>query len=127
MDLSPVEWRMILSRLRRARLLAGEDPHNPGHLDTHPLVREYYGNSGVNESRLGRNAIDGSTIIIEGSFPSCQIVSGTWSRFSYPLSAAAMPIYFVTPCMKFTFREFSGEMSTSLLISSGPEVPCFWC
>jgi hypothetical protein len=42
-DLSPVEWRMILGRLRRARLLAGEDPHNPGQLDTHPLVREYFG------------------------------------------------------------------------------------
>ena len=23
--------------------MAGEDPHNPGHLDTHPLVREYFG------------------------------------------------------------------------------------
>src|SRR5271166_6735482 len=32
-----------LARLRRARLLAGEDPHNPGSVDTHPLVREYYG------------------------------------------------------------------------------------
>jgi len=42
-ELSPTEWRTILSKLRRARLLAGEDPHNPGHLDTHPLVREYYG------------------------------------------------------------------------------------
>ena len=42
-DLSPTEWRTILSKLRRARLLAGEDPHNPGHLDTHPLVREYFG------------------------------------------------------------------------------------
>jgi predicted ATPase len=42
-DLSPTEWRTILGRLRRARLLAGEDPHNPGHLDTHPLVREYFG------------------------------------------------------------------------------------
>src|SRR5262249_48147015 len=31
------------SRLRRARLLVGEDPHNPGHLDAHPLVREYFG------------------------------------------------------------------------------------
>jgi len=40
-DLSPTEWRTILARLRRARLLAGEDPHNRGHLDTHPLVREY--------------------------------------------------------------------------------------
>jgi hypothetical protein len=41
--LSSSEWRVILSRLRRARLLVGEDPHNPGHLDAHPLVREYFG------------------------------------------------------------------------------------
>jgi hypothetical protein len=41
--LRPAEWQMILARLRRARLLAGEDPHNPGQLDTHPLVREYFG------------------------------------------------------------------------------------
>ena len=41
--LSPTEWRTILAKLRRARLLAEEDPHNPGQLDTHPLVRDYYG------------------------------------------------------------------------------------
>ena len=41
--LNPTEWRSILARLRRARLLAGEDPHNRGDLDTHPLVREYFG------------------------------------------------------------------------------------
>jgi serine/threonine protein kinase/predicted ATPase len=41
--LSPIEWRTVLAKLRRARLLAGEDPHNPGNLDTHPLVREYFG------------------------------------------------------------------------------------
>jgi serine/threonine protein kinase/predicted ATPase len=41
--LSPTEWRTILAKLRRARLLAGEDPHNPGDLDAHPLVREYFG------------------------------------------------------------------------------------
>jgi tetratricopeptide (TPR) repeat protein len=40
--LSLTEWRTILAKLRRARLLAGEDPHNPGDLDTHPLVREYF-------------------------------------------------------------------------------------
>jgi hypothetical protein len=34
---------MILGKLRRARLLAGEDPDNPGYLDAHPLVREYFG------------------------------------------------------------------------------------
>ena len=42
-DLRPTAWRTILAKLRRARLLAGEDLHNPGHLDTHPLVREYFG------------------------------------------------------------------------------------
>src|SRR5208337_4732765 len=42
-DLSPTEWRTILAKLRRARLLAGEDPQDPRYLDTHPLVREYFG------------------------------------------------------------------------------------
>ena len=61
MDLSPSEWRTTLARLRRARLLAGEDPHHPGHLDTHPLVREWV--TGENwlrraESRCGRSALD---------------------------------------------------------------------
>ena len=41
--LSPSEWRTVLARLRRATLLAPEDPHQPGQLDTHPLVREYFG------------------------------------------------------------------------------------
>jgi tetratricopeptide (TPR) repeat protein len=42
-NLSASEWQTILARLRRARLLAGEDPHSPGDMDTHPLVREYFG------------------------------------------------------------------------------------
>ena len=42
-NLSQSEWRTILARLRRARLLAAEDSHHPGHLDMHPLVREYFG------------------------------------------------------------------------------------
>jgi hypothetical protein len=42
-DLRPNEWQTFLAKLRRARLLAGEDPQNPGHLDIHPLVREYFG------------------------------------------------------------------------------------
>src|SRR6202030_2671349 len=42
-NLSPTERRTIVAKLRRARLLAGEDPHDRGHLDTHPLVREYFG------------------------------------------------------------------------------------
>jgi predicted ATPase len=43
MELVPRVWRTILARLRRARLLAPEDPSQPGQLDTHPLVREYFG------------------------------------------------------------------------------------
>src|ERR1700738_5163313 len=42
-DLRPTEWQTILANLRRARLLALEDPHSPGKLDTHPLIREYFG------------------------------------------------------------------------------------
>jgi predicted ATPase len=42
-DLRPTEWQTILAKLRRSRLLAQEDPCNPGQLDTHPLVREYFG------------------------------------------------------------------------------------
>jgi serine/threonine protein kinase/tetratricopeptide (TPR) repeat protein len=43
LDLSQTEWRAVLARLRRARLVAGEDPDNPGHIDTHPLIREHFG------------------------------------------------------------------------------------
>jgi serine/threonine protein kinase/tetratricopeptide (TPR) repeat protein len=42
-DLSKIQWRTIIARLRRTRLLAAEDPNNPGQLDAHPLVREYFG------------------------------------------------------------------------------------
>jgi hypothetical protein len=41
-ELSPAEWRTLLARLRRARLLTGEDSHHPGQVDAHPLVREYF-------------------------------------------------------------------------------------
>jgi tetratricopeptide (TPR) repeat protein len=42
-DLSPSEWRTVLARLRRARLLAAEDSRRPRQLDAHPLIREYFG------------------------------------------------------------------------------------
>ena len=41
--MGPSEWQTILGKLRRAKLLAGEDPYNRGDLDSHPLVREYFG------------------------------------------------------------------------------------
>ena len=42
-NLRPPDWRAIFAKLRRAKLLAGEDPHDPGYLDAHPLIREYFG------------------------------------------------------------------------------------
>ena len=82
-DLSPTEWRTILAKSRRARLLAGEDPHNPGYLDTHPLIREYLANSfEINDARPGRSATSGSTHIIKQLRPRFQIISGKWSHFS---------------------------------------------
>jgi serine/threonine protein kinase len=42
-NLSPIKWRTILAQLRRANLLGREDAHNPEQLDTHPLIREYFG------------------------------------------------------------------------------------
>jgi tetratricopeptide (TPR) repeat protein len=35
-------WQRVLSKLRRAQLLAPRSPNQPGMLDTHPLVREHF-------------------------------------------------------------------------------------
>lgn len=41
--LAPNKWQLALKHLRRARLLADPDPHEPDSLDCHPLLREYFG------------------------------------------------------------------------------------
>jgi tetratricopeptide (TPR) repeat protein len=41
--LSKRKWQQVLGRLRRAKLLAESDSDHPNVLDTHPLVREYFG------------------------------------------------------------------------------------
>ena len=82
--LTPHEWRVILAKLRRASLLGREDPNNPGHLDTHPLVRDFSVNSfEMNDPRLGKNPTGASTTIIKHWLPSCRINLGRWSRFSW--------------------------------------------
>ncbi len=40
---SDAKWRQTLAKLRRARLLAEQDPNDPDTLDAHPLVREHVG------------------------------------------------------------------------------------
>lgn len=37
------EWRRTVAKLRRARLVAEADPARPDALDTHPLVRQHFG------------------------------------------------------------------------------------
>ncbi len=37
------QWQQVLSKLRRAKLLAAPSANQPGTLDTHPLVREHFG------------------------------------------------------------------------------------
>jgi serine/threonine protein kinase len=74
-NLSPTEWRTLLARLRRARLLAAEDPH-------HSFGSTWANSSEVNKRRPGRNATGGSTITIEKLPPSCPRISGKWSHFS---------------------------------------------
>ena len=81
-DLSPTEWRTILAKLRRARLLAGKIRIILGiWIRILSFVNTLANSFGVNEPRRGRNAIGGSTIIIERLRRSCRIVSGRWSHY----------------------------------------------
>jgi tetratricopeptide (TPR) repeat protein len=41
--LSHEDWHYAVDNLRTARLLAGEDPHEPDTIDCHPLIREHFG------------------------------------------------------------------------------------
>ncbi len=38
-----VRWAVAVDRLRKLRLLNAEDPHEPGSLDAHPIVRGHFG------------------------------------------------------------------------------------
>ncbi len=42
-DLDGGRWEEVLSTLRRIGLIAKESEHRPGTLDTHPVVREHFG------------------------------------------------------------------------------------
>jgi hypothetical protein len=120
-DLSPTEWRTVLARLRRARLLAGEDPQNRGHLDTHPLVREYYGE----QLRSQRTAWNECNRRLFSYYRTLAPQLPDSFREMEPLFLAVIcgcnAGYYTKRCMKFTSREFSGKMPSLLLRSSAPE------
>jgi hypothetical protein len=83
MDFSRSEWRTILARLRRARLLTGEDPHNPGDLDTHPLVREYFGEQlRSHRTEAWKECNRRLFHYYRTLAPQVRRVLGRWSRFS---------------------------------------------
>lgn len=42
-NLPQLKWQQVISNLRRARLVAPQDPADPAAIDAHPLVREYFG------------------------------------------------------------------------------------
>ena len=124
-DLSPTEWRTILSKLRRARLLAGEDPHNPGELDTHPLVREYFG------EQLRSQQTDAWEECNQAALPllpnTCARLPNSFREMEPLFLAviwAAMPVCFATRYMKFTLRGSIGAIPLLLVRFSGPGWPC---
>ncbi len=81
-DLNPTAWRSILGRLRRARLLAGDDAHNPGQLDTHPLVREYFGEQLRNQQTEAWKECNRRLYHYYRTLaPQLPEISGRWSRF----------------------------------------------
>jgi hypothetical protein len=98
-NLSPTEWRTILARLRRARLLAEEDLQNRGHFDAHPLsVNTLANSSGVNEAGRGRNAISGSFTIIERLHRSCRILNcSNVSPSGFPVASGVRLAETATP------------------------------
>jgi hypothetical protein len=119
-DSSPTEWRTILARLRRARLLAGEDPQHRGHLDTHPLVREYFGG----QLRTGNTeAWQECNKRLYNYYQTLAPRLPDSFRDMEPLFLAVIcgcnAGYFARRCMKFTFREFNVGMPALLPMSSG--------
>src|SRR5262249_22800202 len=83
--------------------------------------------SGVNKPRRGRNVIGGSMNTIEQLRPSCRRVLGRWSRYSWLLYVAVMPVCSGRRCTTFTFRESSEEIPPLQLTFSEPEERCYWC
>jgi tetratricopeptide (TPR) repeat protein len=55
-NLSDEDWKYALDNLRKAHLLAKENPENPGSIDSHPLIREYVGERLSHEHSQGFKA-----------------------------------------------------------------------
>ena len=123
--LSPTAWRTILAKLRRARLLSVEDPHHPGPLDTHPLVREYFGEQLLSQRTEAWKECNRRLFHYYRTLAP-QLPNSF--REMEPLFLAVIcgsnAGLFERRCMKFTFREFSEAMPPSLLKSLEPEEHC---
>jgi hypothetical protein len=123
--LSHTQRRTILARLRRARLLAEEDPQNPGQLDTHPLVREYFGEQLRSQHTAWKEGNRRLYHHYRALAPHLPDSVREMEPLFLPLSAAARPVCFMTPCIKFTFRGFNEAMPPMRQRFSDSEEQCF--
>jgi hypothetical protein len=104
-DLRPTEWQTILAKLRRAKLLAREDADNPGQLDTHPLVREYFGEQLRSQRTEAWKECNRRLYHYYRTLaPQLPNSFGEMNPFSQPLSAAAMPVCFERRCVVHFFE-----------------------
>ena len=88
--LTPAEWRAVLARLRRARLLTDEDPLQPRQLDAHPSCGNTSGSScEASEPPPGRKATGGSTSITERCRPPSRQFSGDGAAVFWPAPEVA--------------------------------------
>ena len=113
------------SQVKKSKTPRCEDPHNPGHLDTHPLVREYFG------EQLRSQRTEAWKECNQRLFNYYRALAPQLPesfREMEPLFLAVIcgckAIYIAKRCMKFTFRGSSGGMRPSLLRSSEPEGHC---
>ena len=120
-DLRSTEWQTILAKLRRARLLAREDPYNPGQLDTHPLVREYFGEQlRSQQAEAWKECNRRLYHYYQTLAPQLPNNFREMEPLFSAVIGAAMPDYFVKHYTKSTFHEFSGATPPLRLIFSEP-------
>lgn len=62
-NLSDAEWNRALSRLRKAQLIFKENENEPGALDTHPLIRQYFSDALFKKNR--KSWVDGHQKLYE--------------------------------------------------------------
>lgn len=118
---SPAKWRSILAKLRRASLLSPDDWHHPGQLDTHPLVRAYFGEQLRNERPdAWRESNRRLYEYYRKKAPSLPESFREMEALFWPSPAAARRDFITTRFRQFTFLVYKGAMFVLLPMSWEP-------